>query len=154
MALATGGDLIGEGESQEKAEIGDTPHLAARLAKTGRGERFVIASNSRRLLGGLFELTDRAAASRGIEPTLDESFGLDQRQFEALLGTRLIMLVGPPPPRPRRLGWHTGLDADVPERLAKVLPYLQNIEPQDVGLMVDREPLEIARRNDLQSQSH
>jgi class 3 adenylate cyclase/energy-coupling factor transporter ATP-binding protein EcfA2 len=62
VGIATGlvvvGDLIGEGSAQEQAVVGETPNLAARLqAEAGPGE-IIVAQDTSRLLGGLFEIED------------------------------------------------------------------------------------------------
>jgi class 3 adenylate cyclase/predicted ATPase len=62
IGIATGlvvvGDLIGEAAAQERAVAGETPHLAARLQALAAPGTVVIAPNTRRLLGSLFELAD------------------------------------------------------------------------------------------------
>jgi len=62
VGIATGlvvvGDLLGEGAAQEQAVIGETPNLAARLQGLAEQNSVVIADNTRRLLGGLFEYRD------------------------------------------------------------------------------------------------
>ena len=59
VGLATGlvivGDLIGSGAAQEQAVVGETPNLAARLQALAEPEAIVIADNTRRLVGNLFE---------------------------------------------------------------------------------------------------
>jgi class 3 adenylate cyclase/predicted ATPase len=59
VGIATGlvvvGDLVGEGGSQEQAVVGETPNLAARLQALSEPDTVVIAANTRRLLGELFE---------------------------------------------------------------------------------------------------
>ncbi|MBV8119266.1 MAG: AAA family ATPase [Alphaproteobacteria bacterium] len=59
VGLATGvavvGDLIGEGSAQEQSVIGETPNLAARLQALAAPDAVVIADNTRRLVGSLFE---------------------------------------------------------------------------------------------------
>jgi class 3 adenylate cyclase/predicted ATPase len=59
VGIATGlvvvGDLVGEGGSQEHAVVGETPNLAARLQALAEPDTVVIAGNTRRLLGELFE---------------------------------------------------------------------------------------------------
>jgi predicted ATPase len=49
------GDLIGIGAAQEQAVIGDTPNLAARLQAIAAPGAIVIAENTRRLAGNLFD---------------------------------------------------------------------------------------------------
>src|SRR4029077_18815330 len=60
IGIATGlvvvGDLIGMGAAQEKAVVGDTPNLAARLQALAEPNMVVIAASTRRLLGHLFAL--------------------------------------------------------------------------------------------------
>src|ERR1700758_1593205 len=65
VGLATGmvviGDLIGSGEAQERGIVGETPNLAARLQGIAEPNTVVIADDTRRLLGELFELQDLGA---------------------------------------------------------------------------------------------
>ncbi|MCK1642268.1 AAA family ATPase [Bradyrhizobium sp. 157] len=62
VGIATGlvvvGDLLGEGAAQEQSVIGETPNLAARLQGLAEPNSVVIADNTRRLLGGLFDYCD------------------------------------------------------------------------------------------------
>src|ERR1700730_6314368 len=62
LGIATGlavvGDLIGEGAAQERGVVGETPNLAARLQALSTPNTLVIADNTRRLVGGLFDLED------------------------------------------------------------------------------------------------
>ncbi len=62
VGVATGrvvvGDLIGEGAAQERAVVGETPNLAARLQGLAEPGGIVIAEATQRLIGGLFELAD------------------------------------------------------------------------------------------------
>ena len=103
IGIATGlvvvGDLIGSGEAQERAIVGDTPNLAARLQGIAEPNTVVIAEDTRRLLGNLFELTDLGSKElKGIagpmrawsvlRPSSAES------RFEALHATGLTALVG------------------------------------------------------------
>ena len=59
IGVATGlvivGDLIGAGSSKERAVVGDTPNLAARLQAIAEPNRVVVADETRRLAGGMFE---------------------------------------------------------------------------------------------------
>ena len=65
VGIATGlvvvGDLIGAGAAQEQAVVGETPNLAARLQGMAEPNTVVIAENTRKLLGNLFELEDLGA---------------------------------------------------------------------------------------------
>jgi class 3 adenylate cyclase len=62
VGAATGlvvvGNLVGSGEGQEHDVVGETPNLAARLQSIAEPNTVVIAENTRRLLGSLFELRD------------------------------------------------------------------------------------------------
>ena len=62
VGIATGlvvvGDLIGSGASQEQAIVGETPNLAARLQSIAGPNSVVLAGDTRKLLGNLFELED------------------------------------------------------------------------------------------------
>jgi predicted ATPase len=53
--------LIGSGEAQERGIVGETPNLAARLQGVAEPNTVVIAENTRKLVGNLFELQDLAA---------------------------------------------------------------------------------------------
>jgi hypothetical protein len=76
VGIATGlvvvGDLLGEGAAQEQAVIGETPNLAARLQALAEPNTVIIADNTRRILGGLFEYRDL-----GILPVT----GIDYSKF-------------------------------------------------------------------------
>jgi class 3 adenylate cyclase len=65
VGIATGlvvvGDLIGTGSAQEQAVVGETPNLAARLQGAAQPNTVVIAENTRKLLGNLFDLQDLGA---------------------------------------------------------------------------------------------
>ena len=103
VGIATGlvvvGDLIGSGEAQERGIVGETPNLAARLQGIAEPNTVVIADDTRRLLGSLFELEDLgpqdlkgiAGPTRAwavLRPSSVES------RFEALHASRLTALVG------------------------------------------------------------
>jgi class 3 adenylate cyclase len=64
IGIATGlvvvGDLIGSGSSQERAVIGETPNLAARLQTLAEPGTVVISDQTRRLTGKLFEYRELA----------------------------------------------------------------------------------------------
>jgi class 3 adenylate cyclase len=65
VGIATGlvvvGDLIGSGEAQERGIVGETPNVAARLQGIAEPNTVVIAENTRKLLGNLFDLQDLGA---------------------------------------------------------------------------------------------
>src|SRR6516165_6924592 len=93
------GDLITSGDGQERGVVGETPNLAARLQALAEPSAVVIAPQTRRLLGDLFECHDLGAIEvKGFaEPVhayrvVGES-GIESR-FEALHGVTLTPLVG------------------------------------------------------------
>jgi predicted ATPase len=92
IGIATGlvvvGDLVGEGSAQEQAVVGETPNLAARLQALAEPGQIVLAGATRRLIGGLFRLTDlgRQTAKGFAEPV--EAFAVEgatitESRFEA-----------------------------------------------------------------------
>ena len=62
IGIATGlvvvGDIIGEGAAEERAVVGETPNLAARLQGVAEPNGVVIGAATRELVGELFELED------------------------------------------------------------------------------------------------
>ncbi len=103
VGIATGlvvvGDLIGSGASQEQAIVGETPNLAARLQGLAEPNSVVIAENTRKLLGNLFELEDIGAQNlKGIEGPVRAWAALRPRsvesRFDALHAGALTELVG------------------------------------------------------------
>jgi class 3 adenylate cyclase len=62
VGIATGlvvvGDLIGSGDAQERAVVGETPNLAARLQAMAPPNTVLIAETTRPLVGDLFEYND------------------------------------------------------------------------------------------------
>ena len=96
IGIATGlvvvGDLIGAGAAQEQAVVGETPNLAARLQALAEPGAVVIASNTRRLTGGLFEYRDLGAvAVKGFAESVPAwqvlRIGTADSRFEALRAT-------------------------------------------------------------------
>jgi class 3 adenylate cyclase/predicted ATPase len=103
VGIATGlvivGDLIGSGASQEKAIVGETPNLAARLQSIAEPNSVVIAEGTRKLLGNLFELKDLGAHDlKGISGPVPAWAALQpasvESRFDALHATGLTELVG------------------------------------------------------------
>lgn len=103
VGIATGlvvvGELLGVGEAQERAIAGETPNLAARLQELAEAGAVVIASNTRRLVGDLFELSPLApSALKGFAEPVQAwrviGEGKAESRFEALHGTRVTPIVG------------------------------------------------------------
>jgi class 3 adenylate cyclase/predicted ATPase len=103
VGVATGlvvvGDLIGLGSAQEQVVVGETPNLAARLQGVAEPNTVVIAENTRKLLGNLFELADLGAQDlKGIAGPVRAWAALRpgsaEGRFEALHGGGLTALVG------------------------------------------------------------
>ena len=65
VGISTGlvvvGDLVGSGEAQERAVVGETPNLAARLQTAASPNTVLISASTQRLLTGLFEYRDLGA---------------------------------------------------------------------------------------------
>jgi class 3 adenylate cyclase len=103
VGIATGlvvvGDLIGEGSAQEQSVVGETPNLAARLQALAEPDAVVIAANTRRLVGDLFDYRDLGAVEmKGIGEPVSAWQVLRPSavasRFEALRGSALSQLVG------------------------------------------------------------
>ena len=103
VGVATGlvvvGDLIGSGASQEQAIVGETPNLAARLQGIAEPNEVVIAEDTRKLIGHLFELEDLGATDlKGIAEPVRRSVVLRpasvESRFDAFHAGGLTELVG------------------------------------------------------------
>ena len=103
IGIATGlvvvGEPVGEGDAHERAVVGETPNLAARLQALAAPGSVVISQATRRLVGSLFELTDLGPTQiKGFaEPVAAfrvEGEGSADGRFEALHGQRLTPLIG------------------------------------------------------------
>jgi class 3 adenylate cyclase/predicted ATPase len=103
IGIATGlvvvGELIGLGDTRERAIVGKTPNLAARLQGIAEANMVVICEGTRRLLGNLFALEDLGPKElRGLtDPTrawaaLRASSA--EGRFEAMHATGLTTLIG------------------------------------------------------------
>jgi class 3 adenylate cyclase/predicted ATPase len=103
VGIATGLVVVGEmsdaGGFRERGIVGETPNLAARLQSLAEPNQVVIADNTRRLLGNIFELEDLgthdlkglADATRAwavLQPSSVAS------RFEAMHASRLTDLIG------------------------------------------------------------
>src|SRR5215510_3303120 len=103
VGIATGlvvvGDLIGKGSAREQSVVGETPNLAARLQALAEPDAVVIAANTRRLVGDLFEYRDLGAIEvKGIAEPVPAWQVLRPSavasRFEALRGSALGRLIG------------------------------------------------------------
>jgi class 3 adenylate cyclase/predicted ATPase len=103
VGIATGlvvvGDLIGEGSAQEQSVVGETPNLAASLQARAEPGSVVIAADTRRLVGNLFEYRELGAIQiKGIAaPVLAWQvlrLSTVASRFEALRGSALAPLIG------------------------------------------------------------
>jgi class 3 adenylate cyclase/tetratricopeptide (TPR) repeat protein len=103
VGIATGlvvvGDLIGKGAAQEQAVVGETPNLAARLQAIADPGAVVIAENTRKLLGSLFEFQDLGSRElKGIPGPVRAWLALRltsaESRFDALHTGDLTPLVG------------------------------------------------------------
>ena len=103
VGIATGlvvvGDLVGEGAAQEQAVVGETPNLAARLQQMAKPGAAVIADDTRRLLGELFELRELGPARlKGFSRPVSGFQVLGERpagsRFEARQSGRPSSMVG------------------------------------------------------------
>ena len=103
VGVATGlvvvGHLIGSGASQEQAIVGETPNLAACLQGIAEPNSVVVAEDTRKLLGNLFELENLGAKElKGIAGPVRAWAALRpssaEGRFEALHAGGLTELVG------------------------------------------------------------
>lgn len=104
IGIATGlvvvGDLIGaEGATEEKAVIGETPNLAARLQTLADPDAVVVAASTRRLLGEVFRLRDLGSHNaKGFPDPIRawavEGLATSESRFEARRSPQLTDLVG------------------------------------------------------------
>jgi hypothetical protein len=103
IGIATGlvvvGDLIGEGEAQERGVVGETPNLAARLQALAEPGTVVVPAATRRLIGDLFRLRGLGRhAVKGLAEPVEawavEGVSASEGRFEAVRGSRLTAFVG------------------------------------------------------------
>src|SRR6266702_1724914 len=103
LGLATGlvivGDLIGSEATEPQAVLGETPNLAARLQALAEPDGVVIAEDTRRLIGGLFDYEDLGAVTlKGFAAPVRAwrvlREGTAESRFEALHAAALTPLVG------------------------------------------------------------
>jgi class 3 adenylate cyclase/predicted ATPase len=103
LGLATGlvivGDLIGSEAAEPQAVLGETPNLAARLQALAEPDGVVIADDTRRLIGGLFDYEDLGAVMlKGFGAPVRAwrvlREGMAESRFEAFHAAALTPLVG------------------------------------------------------------
>jgi predicted ATPase/class 3 adenylate cyclase len=103
VGIATGlvvvGDLLGTEEARERAVIGETPNLAARLQSLAAPGEVVIADGTRRLVGGVFEVEDLGqhwlkGFSEPVRAHRVVRLGVAEGRFEALHGASPAPMVG------------------------------------------------------------
>jgi predicted ATPase/class 3 adenylate cyclase len=103
LGLATGlvivGDLIGSEAAEALSVVGETPNLAARLQALADPDGVVIAEDTRRLIGGLFEYQDLGPVTlKGFDAPVRAwrvlREGTAESRFEALHAAALTPLVG------------------------------------------------------------
>lgn len=108
IGMATGlvvvGDLIGEGPAQEQTVVGETPNLAARLQGLADPGSVVISSQTRQLLGDLFELSDLGTHDlKGLAEPVHAwkviGEGQAESRFDALHSAALTPMIGREPER-------------------------------------------------------
>jgi class 3 adenylate cyclase/tetratricopeptide (TPR) repeat protein len=103
VGIATGvvivGDLIGSGATQEAAVVGETPNLAARLQGVAGLNQLVVASETQRLLGAVFELhplggQDLKGMSGFVDAYLVKGETVVQSRFAARQSGAMTPIVG------------------------------------------------------------
>jgi class 3 adenylate cyclase/predicted ATPase len=103
VGIATGLVVVGEmsdaGGLRERGIVGETPNLAARLQSSAEPNQVVIADNTRRLLGNIFELKDLGSkhlkgVTEGIRAWAVLQPSAVASRFEAMHAARLTDLVG------------------------------------------------------------
>ncbi len=103
VGIATGrvlaGEVIGRGASQERAVVGETPNLAARMQALAEANTVVVAPRTHALVGSLFQCEDLGAhALKGFAEPVRAWRVLHPRRawtrFEAVHGHGLAPLVG------------------------------------------------------------
>ncbi|MFT4730624.1 MAG: hypothetical protein ACI9UN_005152, partial [Granulosicoccus sp.] len=103
VGIATGvvivGDLIGSGATQETAVVGETPNLAARLQGVAGLNQLVVAKETQRLLGTLFDLAlldgqDLKSISGPVDAYRVEGEATIQSRFAARQSGAMTPIVG------------------------------------------------------------
>jgi class 3 adenylate cyclase/tetratricopeptide (TPR) repeat protein len=103
VGIATGvvivGDLIGSGATQEAAVVGETPNLAARLQGVAGLNQLVVAKETRRLLGTIFNLAlldgkDLKGISGPVDAYRVEGEATVQSRFAARQSGAMTPIIG------------------------------------------------------------
>lgn len=103
VGIATGlvvvGDLVAEGLAPERAVVGETPNLAARLQAAAEPGQVLIGASTRRLVGEVFELTECPALQlKGFQDPVPAWQVLREREvasrFERQRASALTPFVG------------------------------------------------------------
>jgi len=103
IGIATGlvvvGNLIGSEEAQERAIVGETPNLAARLQEIAAPNAVVIDESTRKLVGNFFELEnlggkDLKGIPRSVQTWTPLRANVVESRFEALHPSGLTTLIG------------------------------------------------------------
>jgi class 3 adenylate cyclase/tetratricopeptide (TPR) repeat protein len=102
VGIATGlvvaGDLVGEGASEERAVLGETPNLAARLQGIAAPNTVVISEATKRLTDGRFEIEAlEPQAVKGIKDPVSAHRALTVRsesRFEIVASRGLTSMIG------------------------------------------------------------
>jgi class 3 adenylate cyclase/tetratricopeptide (TPR) repeat protein len=103
IGIATGlvvvGDLIGEGEAQERGVVGETPNLAARLQALAEPGSVMIAPATRRLIGDRFRLQalgrhEVKGLAEPVEAWAVAGVSASEGRFEAVRSGGLTGFVG------------------------------------------------------------
>jgi class 3 adenylate cyclase/predicted ATPase len=103
VGIATGlvvvGDLIASGEATERGMVGETPNVAARLQGLAEPGMIVVADDTRKLLGNLFEFQDLGPKElKGVAKPVRVWAALRatsvESRFDALHASDLSDLVG------------------------------------------------------------
>ena len=101
IGIATGlvvvGELVGDEEARERAVVGETPNLAARLQGMADPGAVVVAQLTRQLVGDLFEFIDLGPTrlkgfDEPVHPWIAVGEGRTEGRFEALRGTMLPLI--------------------------------------------------------------
>ncbi|OED36426.1 hypothetical protein AB833_27845 [Chromatiales bacterium (ex Bugula neritina AB1)] len=86
VGIATGpvvvGDMIGEASSAERAVVGETPNIAARIESAAPLDTVVVGESTHRLLGDRFECKE-------LEPQMMKGFAQPMRLYQVLSEKRL-----------------------------------------------------------------